>query len=85
MKFNADRHLNYITVRAYEHKQQLQSYYKLTEDDLEEITKEWLTDLLVVANPIEMSNVDSPEVILDTPGLRKPKKDVEVQDIHNTS
>jgi hypothetical protein len=32
-----------------------------------------------------MSNVDSPEAMPDTPGLHKTKKDVEVQDIHNTS
>lgn len=40
MKFSADRHFIYITARSNEHKQQLQSYYKLTEEDLEEITKE---------------------------------------------
>jgi hypothetical protein len=85
MKFNADRHFTYITARADEHKQQLQSYYKLTEDDLEEITKEWSADLLVAADPAEMSDVDSPEAMPDTPGPRKTKKDVEVQDIHNTS
>jgi hypothetical protein len=85
MKFNADRHFTYITAHAYEHKQQLQSYYKLKEYDLEEITKEWSTGLLVAADSTEMSDVDSPEAMSDTPGPRKPKKDVEVQDIHNTS
>jgi hypothetical protein len=35
MKFNIDRHFIYITVRTDEHKQQLQSYYKLTEEDLD--------------------------------------------------
>jgi hypothetical protein len=45
MKFSVDHHFIYITVRGDEHKQQLQSYYKLTEDDLEEITKEWSTDI----------------------------------------
>jgi hypothetical protein len=57
----------------------------MTEDDLEKITKEWSADLLVAADPVEMSNIDRPEAMPDTPGLRKPKKDVEVQDIHNTS
>jgi hypothetical protein len=52
---------------------------------LEEITKEWSTDLLVAADPIEMSDVDSPEAMPDTPRPRKTKKDVEFQDIHNTS
>ena len=85
MKFSADRHFTYTTTRADENKQQLQSYYKLTEDDLEEITKEWSAYLLVAADPAEMSDVDSPEAMLDTPRPRKTKKDVEVQDIHNTS
>jgi hypothetical protein len=47
MKFCADRHFIYLTARADEHKEQLQSYYKLTEEDLEEITKDWSTDLLI--------------------------------------
>jgi hypothetical protein len=51
MKFSADRHFLYITTHADEHKQQLQSYYRLTEEDLEEITKEWSVDLLVPADP----------------------------------
>jgi hypothetical protein len=57
----------------------------LTEDDLEEITKEWLADLLVTANPVEMSDVDSPETTTDTPGPSKTKKNEEAQDVHNTS
>jgi hypothetical protein len=32
-----------------------------------------------------MSDMESPEAILDTPGPRKTKKDDEVQDIHSTS
>ena len=47
MKFNADQHFIYIMARADEHKQQLQSYYKLTEEDMEEITKEWPTEFLI--------------------------------------
>jgi hypothetical protein len=47
MKFNIDRHFIYIISHADENKEKLQSYYKLTEKDLEEITKEWSTDLLV--------------------------------------
>jgi hypothetical protein len=38
IKFSADFHLIYITTRADENKQQLQSYYKLTMDELEDIT-----------------------------------------------
>jgi len=41
MKFSAHRHFIYITARANEHKQRLQSYCKLTKEDLEEITKDW--------------------------------------------
>jgi hypothetical protein len=40
LKFHADKHFIYITVRGDEHKEVLQSYYKLTEEDPEEITKE---------------------------------------------
>jgi hypothetical protein len=85
MKFSADRHFIYITARADGHKQQLQSYYKLTEDDLEEITKEWSVDLLVPADPAEMSDVDSPETTQDTPGPSKIKKTEEVHDLDNAS
>jgi hypothetical protein len=63
----------------------LQSYYKLTEEDLEEITKEWSADLLIPADPVELSDVDSPEAMHDTPGQRKTKKNEEAQDVHNTS
>jgi hypothetical protein len=35
----------------------------LTEEDLEEITKEWSVDLLVPADPTDMSDVDSPEAM----------------------
>jgi hypothetical protein len=57
----------------------------LTEEDLEQITKEWSVNLLVVADPVEMSNVDSPEAMPDTPGPRKTKKDDEFQYVHSTS
>jgi hypothetical protein len=38
-KFRADRHFIYIIVHGDEHKEELQSYYKLTKEDMEEITK----------------------------------------------
>jgi hypothetical protein len=85
IKFSTDRHFTYITVRADEHKQQLQSYYKLTEKDLEQITKEWSADLLIAADPVEMSDVDNPKAMPDTPGPSNTKKDDEVQDVHSTS
>jgi hypothetical protein len=47
IKFCADRHFIYINAREDESKEELQSYYKLTEEDLEEITKEWPTEFLI--------------------------------------
>jgi hypothetical protein len=44
------------------------------EEDLEEITKDWLTNLLIPANPAEMSNPDSLETMHDTPRPSKMKK-----------
>jgi hypothetical protein len=38
-KFCMDRHFIYITVHGDEHKEELQSYYKLTEEDMEEIVR----------------------------------------------
>jgi hypothetical protein len=85
MKFNVNHHFTYITTRGDEHNQQLQSYYKLIEDDLEDITKEWLLNLLVAADPINMSNEEILEAMPDTPGPSKTKKDDEVEDIPSTS
>jgi hypothetical protein len=56
MRFYADRHFIYITVRADESKEELQSYYKLIEEDLEEITKEWPTEFLIPVNHATLSN-----------------------------
>jgi hypothetical protein len=81
----------YLTPCADEHHEQLQSYYKLTEEDLEEITKEWSADLLVSADPVEMSDIDSLGTTQDTPRLSKTKKEKttkkteEVQDVDNLS
>jgi hypothetical protein len=41
VKFHANRHFIYITAHGYKHKEEIQSYYKLIEEDMEEITKEW--------------------------------------------
>jgi hypothetical protein len=85
MKFSADRHFIYITARANEHKKQLQSYYKLTKEDLEEITKEWSVGLLIPADPTEISNIDNLEATQDTPGPRNTKKIDEVQYLSSAS
>jgi hypothetical protein len=58
------------------------------EEDLEEISKDWSTDLLIPADPADMSNPDSPETMHkehDTPGHRRRKKIEEVQDLSSTS
>jgi hypothetical protein len=41
MKFCVDRNFIYIIAHADKSKEELQSYYNLTKEDLEEITKEW--------------------------------------------
>jgi hypothetical protein len=56
MKFHTDRHFIYINARVDEHKEELQSYYKLTEEDLKEIIKDWSTEFLIPADPTEMFN-----------------------------
>jgi hypothetical protein len=81
MKFRTDQNFIYITACTDEHKQQLQSYYKLTEEDLEEITKDWSTDLLIPVDPAEISDIDNLENAQDTLGPSRTKKTKEVQDI----
>jgi hypothetical protein len=82
MKFNVDRHFIYITTRSDEHKEQLQSYYELTEEDLEDITKEWFANILIPSNPVDISDLDSLE---DTHKEQNtPKKTKEVQNLRST-
>jgi hypothetical protein len=85
MKFSADRHFIYITTHTDEEKQKLQSYYKLIEEDLEEITKDWSVDLLIPIDPVEMYEIDSLEATHNTPGPNKTKKNEEPQDVSSTS
>jgi hypothetical protein len=59
MNFNVDQHFTYITMRVDEHKEKLHSYYKLSEEDLEEITKEWSIDLLIPANPTDIYDLEN--------------------------
>jgi hypothetical protein len=77
-EFNVDRHFIYITVHDDEHKKKLQSYYNMKDEDLEEITKDWSVDLLVPADPAEISDTESPEIAQDTPGPSTTKKTEEV-------
>jgi hypothetical protein len=83
MKFNMDQHFIYIIACINEHKKQLQSYYKLTEEDLDNITKKWSTNLLIPIDPMEISNIDIPETVQDTPRPSTTQKTKEVQDIDN--
>jgi hypothetical protein len=46
-KFCTEKKFIYITTLKDEHKEDLQSYYKLTEEDMEEITKEWFAEFLI--------------------------------------
>jgi hypothetical protein len=48
------------------------------EEDLEEITKDWLADLLIAADPVEMFDLDSPKTTHDTPRPSKTKKTKEI-------
>jgi hypothetical protein len=55
-KFCADRNFIYITMHWDEGEEELQSYYKLTNEDMEEIIKEWSAEFLVPVEKIELSN-----------------------------
>jgi hypothetical protein len=80
VKFHIDRHFIYITVRRDEHKEELHSYYKLIEEDMEEITKEWPIDFLIPVNQVELSNPDLIESLVvtceeyDAPSSSRRKK-----------
>jgi hypothetical protein len=68
----------------------LQSYYKLTEEDLEEITKDWSADLLIPTDPSEifgpkLDNLDTTHKVKDTLGTNRRKNTKEVQYLSSTS
>jgi hypothetical protein len=90
-KFRADRHIIYITARGDEHKEELQSYYKLIEEDMEEITKECPAEFLVLIDQAELSDpdlIESPVVTreeYDGPSSSRKKKKEEVQEMNNAS
>jgi hypothetical protein len=50
VKFHVDRHFIYNTAHGDEHKEDLQSYYKLTKEDMEEIIKECPAEFLIPIN-----------------------------------
>jgi hypothetical protein len=91
VKFHADKHFIYIIACRDEHKEVLKSYYKLIEEDLEEITKEWPTEVLIPIDPAELFDhelIESPVVTregYDTPGTSRRKKTEKVQKLNSTS
>jgi hypothetical protein len=75
-----------------ENKEELQYYYKLTEEDMEEITKEWSAKFLVLVGNAELFDPDLIRIHVVTKiewdGLsnaKKKKKKEEVQEINNAS
>jgi hypothetical protein len=90
-KFHADINFIYIIACRDEHKEEIQSYYKITEEDMEEITKEWPAEFLVPVDQVELSDVDligSPMVTrkeYDAPSSSKRKNKEEVQKLNSAS
>jgi hypothetical protein len=85
VKFHADRNFIYIIARGDEKKEELQSYYKLKEEDMEEINKEWPAKLLIPVDQVELSDpnlIESPVVTreeYDAPSSSRRKKKEEVR------
>jgi hypothetical protein len=71
VKFHIDRHFIYIIARRDKRKEEIQSYYKLTEEDMEEITKEWPAKLLVPVEDVELSDPD----IIESPLVTRKEND----------
>jgi hypothetical protein len=87
-KFCADLHFVYITARKDEIKEELQSYYKMIDEDMEQIMKEWSKEFQTPVVDTELSDADiigSPLVTLfqhiGQSSAKKKKKKVEVQNI----
>jgi hypothetical protein len=84
MNFGADRNFIYITACVDENKEDLRSYYNLTEEDLDEITKEWPSMFLILVAKEELSNpnligslvVTCEEYNAPNNSIRKNKEDV---------
>jgi hypothetical protein len=91
LKFRADWHFIYIIARADEHKEELQSYYNLTEEDFDEITKDWSVNLLIPVDPTEffdpklIGSLEATHKEHDTPGTNRRKKIEELQNLSSAS
>jgi hypothetical protein len=70
-----------------ESKEELQSYYKLTDEDMEEITKEWPAEFLVPVEDVELSDPDiigSPLVTqVEHDGQTSTKKKKKKEEVKN--
>jgi hypothetical protein len=91
VKFYTNRHFIYITTHGDEHKEEIQSYYNLTEEDMEEINKEWPTEFLI---PVDQEELSDPELIgspvvtreeYDAPNNSRRKNKEEVQKLNSAS
>jgi hypothetical protein len=71
VKFHADQHFIYIIAHRDESKEELQSYYKLNNEDTEEITKEWPAKFHV---PVEDAKLSNPDII-ESPLVTQVKHD----------
>jgi hypothetical protein len=58
-KFCVDPHFIYITARRDEHHEELQSYYKLTDENMDQITKEFLEEFILPVVDAELYNTDN--------------------------
>jgi hypothetical protein len=91
VKFHVDRHFIYITAYRDKYKEELQSYYKHTEEEMEEITKEWPTEFLILVDQEELSDLNLIKSLVvtreeyDAPSSTKKKMKEEVQETNNTS
>jgi len=52
---------------------------------LEEIIEDWSEDLLILANPTEISDIESLETVQDTPRPSKTNNTKEVHDLDSAS
>jgi hypothetical protein len=87
-KFCTDQHFIYITTCKDESKEELQYYYKLTDEYMEQIMKEWPIEFLVSVDDVELFDPD----IIGSPlvtqfehaghtSVKKKNKKEEVQDV----
>jgi len=91
IRFHVDQNFTYIIARSDDSKEELHSYYNLTDKDLEEITKDWHVDLLIPVDPTELFDpelIESSEATPeehDTPRTNTRKKIEEVQNLSSAS